>query len=921
MLTYAIPTLNDALAGRYSIERELGRGGMATVYLARDLKHDRPVALKVLDPELGAVLGAERFLTEIRVTANLQHPHLLPLFDSGEAGGLLFYVMPYVEGESLRARLDREKQLPVDDALRIAVAVADALEFAHQCGVIHRDLKPENILLQHTQPVVADFGIALAVSNAGGKRITQSGLSLGTPQYMSPEQASADRALDGRTDIYSLGAVIYEMLTGDPPHTGSTAQAIISRVLTEEPRPIRASRPSVPAHVASAVERALAKLPADRFATPRDFADALMGPGVSLPEGVSTPGAIVAATRRSRGLRVALRDPAAIGLTIAALGVVGGVAAGAWIALRHAAPPRRAVRFELGLGDLHVVNTGYPVISISPDGRRVALLAEVQGRRQIYLRSLDELTMKPVAGTEGAAQPIFAPDGKWLAFIGMNDGRLKKVRVDGGAVVTIADSGAALPGPGMTWSKSGVIVAIGRFSALGLEPRDREGLVAIPDDGGRPRLISEMPARPFFAPGTQRKFCGVQPVALPDGETVLCSARQSVPASEDAPIAALSLRSGKLTTLEPRATKVLGVVEGALVYATASGAIMAVPFDVQGVRTTGASVPLVDHVFIPSTSGAARAAVSESGTLVYEETPEGQLVLADTKRGARSLLPESRMYETPRFSPDGKRVAVVIRSGIEKNLWIYDIAAGTLTRLSDGRVDNYPEWTPDGRRLVFASRRSAAVGGGLRQAYWWQPADGSGPAELLVQPAQNTQFDATFTPDGRTLVFATATEPSRRSELYYRRIDGTDTTTRLLDSNGFYHVSPEVSPDGHWLAYSSNESGSFQIYVRPFPGQGPRVQVSVDGGSSPVWSRDETRLYYAGNKQLIAANVVTRPTFAVTGRQVVFDGGYAFAGSPRTFDVSPDGRQFLLLKRDAAEAPIIVVHDWAAELRSKLEKR
>ena len=240
----ALFQLKESLADRYDIKREIGAGGMATVYLAQDLRHDRPVALKLLNPELGAVLGVERFLAEIRVTANLQHQNLLPLFDSGAADGLLFYVMPFVEGESLRARLAREKQLPVDEAVRMTVAIANALDYAHSHGVIHRDLKPENILLQAGQPVIADFGIALAVSNAGGSRITQTGLSLGTPQYMSPEQATGDRVIDGRSDIYSLGAVAYEMLTGDPPHTGSTSQAIIARMLTEKPRSMRTARPS-----------------------------------------------------------------------------------------------------------------------------------------------------------------------------------------------------------------------------------------------------------------------------------------------------------------------------------------------------------------------------------------------------------------------------------------------------------------------------------------------------------------------------------------------------------------------------------------------------------------------------------------------------------------------------------------------------
>ena len=272
-----LASLTAALTDRYRIQREIGQGGMATVFLARDTKHDRPVALKVLRPELGAVLGVERFLSEIRVTANLQHPNVLPLFDSGEANGLLFYVMPFVDGESLRTRLTREKQLPIDEAVRITVALASALDYAHRNGIIHRDLKPENILMQAGQPVIADFGIALAVRNAGGNRVTQTGLSLGTPEYMSPEQATGDREIDARTDIYSLGAVTYEMLTGEPPHTGSTAQAVIARVLTEKPRGVRVSRPNVPPYVGQAIEQALEKLPADRWETAQQFADALQG--------------------------------------------------------------------------------------------------------------------------------------------------------------------------------------------------------------------------------------------------------------------------------------------------------------------------------------------------------------------------------------------------------------------------------------------------------------------------------------------------------------------------------------------------------------------------------------------------------------------------------------------------------------------
>ncbi len=304
-----VSALTQALADRYAIEREIGHGGMATVLLARDVKHDRRVAIKVLDPELGAVLGHERFQAEIKVTATLQHPNLLPLFDSGEAAGQLFYVMPYVEGETLRARLERERQLPVDEALRITTAVAGALEYAHGLGVIHRDLKPENILLQAGQPIVADFGIALAVSNAGGARVTQTGLSLGTPQYMSPEQATGERQLDARSDQYSLGAVAYEMLTGEPPHTGGTAQVILARLMTETPRSVTVTRSSVAPHVSAAIGKALSKAPADRFTTTGAFAEALTQQA--------------AATRTPRTRRRML--------TVATAGVVLAVVAGAWM--------------------------------------------------------------------------------------------------------------------------------------------------------------------------------------------------------------------------------------------------------------------------------------------------------------------------------------------------------------------------------------------------------------------------------------------------------------------------------------------------------------------------------------------------------------------------------------------------------------
>jgi len=320
----SLERLRASLADRYRIERELGAGGMATVYLAQDLKHDRKVAIKILKPELGAVLGAERFLSEIRTTASLQHPHLLPLFDSGEADGLLYYVMPFVEGETLRARLLAQPQLPVDDTVRLITSIAGALDFAHARGIVHRDLKPENILLQAGEPVIADFGIALAVAQAGTERLTETGLSLGTPHYMSPEQAAGTHTVDARADQYALGAIAYELLSGEPPHSGPTAQAIIARLMTETPRAIRTTRPAVPAGVEGAILRALEKAPGDRFSSCGAFASALASgakDGAAAPRGAATmPGTLSApSARRWKPLTALLTVVAASAVVVALL--------------------------------------------------------------------------------------------------------------------------------------------------------------------------------------------------------------------------------------------------------------------------------------------------------------------------------------------------------------------------------------------------------------------------------------------------------------------------------------------------------------------------------------------------------------------------------------------------------------------------
>ena len=402
--------LTAAIADRYRIERELGEGGMATVYLAQDVKHDRKVALKVLRPELAAVIGAERFLQEIKVTANLQHPHILPLHDSGEAHTFLYYVMPFVEGETLRERLQREKQLAIEEAIEISRNVASALDYAHRQGVIHRDIKPENILLHDGQALVADFGIAIAVSAAGGTRLTETGLSIGTPQYMSPEQAMGDRELDARSDVYSLGAMLYEMLAGDPPYTGSTAQAIVAKVITEKAPPVTAHRDTVPPHVAASLQKALNKLPADRFHTAAEFAEALINPqSISLTAGdAATLGQATVAPSRPLAKMTALVWPALTAVLV-------GLALWGWL---RPQPPPQVGRFRVTLPDDQALVSTFGVpLALSPDGSRFVYTGQgPDGIRVLFLRPVDQLEATVIPGTASALAPAFAPDGRSLAY-------------------------------------------------------------------------------------------------------------------------------------------------------------------------------------------------------------------------------------------------------------------------------------------------------------------------------------------------------------------------------------------------------------------------------------------------------------------------------------------------------------------------
>ena len=590
----AITRLNAALEGRYAIERELGEGGMATVYLAEDIKHNRKVALKVLKPELAAVVGAERFLTEIKVTANLNHPHILPLHDSGEADGFLFYVMPYLEGESLRDRIDREKQLPVDEAVRIATAVANALDHAHRHKVIHRDIKPANILLQDGEPVVADFGIALAVGAAGGTRLTETGLSLGTPFYMSPEQATGDQPVGASTDTYALGSVLYEMLVGEPPYPGTTAQAVLGKIIAGKPVSATEQRPAIPANVDAALRKALEKLPADRFTSAQDFMRALGDEHFRYGEAVA--GVAGAAAGPWNRLSIAMTALAAVStLTLG------------WSLLRPE-PSGPVTRVSVLMGEDQSFHPNFGVLDLSADGSLMVYRGRGdKGQPQLWVRRWDALEATPIRNTDGAFSATISPDGREVAF-----GVARSIRVvplEGGGSRTLTDSANCCP----SWSPEGdwvyyLNLLVGTASG---------GLSRVPASGGPSEVVTQVDT----AAGDAYNW---SVDALPGGRVVLYQA--DGPENTNKRIQALDLETGEIKDLTPGQTPRYSRATGHLLFMDANeGTLLAAPFDAKNLELTGAAVPVVEGV-LQDQFGTPFFDISASGRLVYRTGSAGDLV-------------------------------------------------------------------------------------------------------------------------------------------------------------------------------------------------------------------------------------------------------------------------------------------------------
>ena len=890
-----ITRLNTALESRYAIERELGEGGMATVYLASDLKHERKVALKVLKPELAALVGAERFLAEIKTTANLQHPHILPLFDSGEADGVVFYVMPFIEGESLRDRLDREKQMGVKDSVAITQKVADALDYAHERGVVHRDIKPGNILLsERGEPLVADFGIALAVAQAGAGRITETGLSLGTPHYMSPEQATGDRDVDSRSDVFALGCVLYEMLAGEPPFSAPTAQAVLVRILTTDAPSITSQRRTVAPNVAAALAQALEKLPADRFTSAAEFATALGHESFTYQARLRTPVATptpepIAAPAPAGTARPWHKDRRLVTSLTAGM-ALAALAAWGWL---KPAPqlPVTLTSFELGDRSFR----GQGEILVSPDGLRFAL-AGLLAPEPIYWRNADEEDFRPIPGTENAVYASFSPDGESLVFAGINAPSVRRVALSGGAPQTVTELPVNGVG-GIHWGDDGNIV----FSHAG-----GRGLYRIPATGGDPE--------PLLDPTTPVR----NPRLLPGGRAVIFTSARST--------LILDLQTDSVRVLRAGAIDAVYVETGHLLYTDVSGTLWAVAFDARQGEVVGEPVTLFDGVSRPGGPWA-RFTVSQNGTLVYStggagETGGPRLAVVDLEGNEEILVLGARRFGDLKWSPDGRSVVYssIPQGESVAHIYTYDVQVEATPRQLTFEGNNIsPVYSRDGTRVVFSSLREGTDG----QDLFVKRLDDDTPAELLITLPRDQR--AHQWPSNTLIVFGVGPPPV---ELWMLDLSDPDSprAEAYLEQEADLR-EPVVSPDGTLAAYSSDETGTREIYVRSFPDPGERTPVSEGGGDFPRWSPDGNTVYYwtpgLGAGAFLAARLQREPTPTVLSRNSLFAGPYFQAA----FDLHPDGNR-VIVGRFGAAAPqdastsdperFLVVTNWFEELRQRM---
>jgi serine/threonine protein kinase len=889
-----------ARIGPYEITALIGQGGMGEVWRATDTNLGRPVAIKVLpdalasDPERLA-----RFEREAKTLAALNHPNIAAVYGLENASGIHALVMELVEGPTLAERI-AQQPLPIEEVVAIARQIAQALEAAHEQGIIHRDLKPANIKFARAgEAKVLDFGLAkvLRDDRSGpdlSPTLTATGLPgaiLGTPAYMSPEQARG-QVLDRRTDIWAFGCVLYEMVAARAAFPGKTISDTIAAILEREPA-WEAVPDGTPAAVLRLVRRCLEKDPKRRL---RDAADVR----IDLEDALADPTYI---ERRSRGSRALTRREA---ISAAVGAVIGAAAAGGAAISRSRRPvPRHLTRFTiLAPGDSAFVPSFNKRIAISPDGRYLAFNAGLGGggAETFFLRSLAELESKRVKEVPSGGSAFFSPDGRWVGFFtNAAPTLIRKLALSGGAPITICPHDGFA---GAAWADADIIYFVGANPG---------GLLSVPAAGAAPKEIAKID---FAAGERQHKF----PCACPGGKAVLFTVTTADTATfDEARIAVFTPATGQRKVLIEGGTHPRYSPSGHLLYAH-DGKILAVPFDPERLEVQGPPFTVLEGVQMSRNTGVANYDVSASGDLAYIpgicEGGARTLVWVDRNGNAEALPLPAGSYLHPRLSPDDRRLAVEVE-GTSHDLYVYDFARGVLANITTDGVSHWPVWSPDGTELTY---RSGPMG---HFALWRVPADRSRTPQKITATGVSQNAES-WSPDGLTIAYtsqAAGVPPS----IMIARLDRND--PQPLSSGKASRGSPKFSPDGRWVAYCSNESGGPQVYVQAFPGSGPKIQISNEGGTDPVWKRSGGELYYRNRDSMMAVDVSTAPTFTAGRARELWKGRYSHGmssscGPPgatsSNYDVVADGRRFLMIKDEdqdrVASREIVVAQAWAGEV-------
>jgi serine/threonine-protein kinase len=882
--------------GSYEITALLGKGGMGEVYRARDIKLKREVAIKILPEEFSRDADrVSRFQREAEVLASLNHPNIASIHDVQETDGYRFLVMELVEGETLAEHIARGP-LPIEEALSIARQIAEALEAAHEKGIVHRDLKPANVkLLPDGKVKVLDFGLAKAMEHTPattlsnsptvmGMAATNAGMILGTAAYMSPEQARG-LPVDRRADIFAFGCVLYEMLTGRQAFQGETISDILAAVLTSQPDWSRLPA-DTPPYVRTLLTRCLNKNPQKRLphiGIARIEIDDVPAIADSLP-----------ASRRKTSWIVACGAGLLLGAAVVLL---------LWSPWRTR-EPISPLRLSADLGVAATLGEDGANLVLSPNGTLLAFVAQSKPEEpyQLYIRSLDQLQATRLPGTEGAVNPFFSPDGEWIGFFAA--GKLKKTSIRGGTPSTVCD---ALNGRGGDWAEDGTIV----FSPNN-NPNTR--LMRVSSAGGTPEQLTK----------TKAKDLGLEkfPQVLPGGKAVLFTVQ--VPSGRR--LVAAPLGGGPGLFVLEGATYGRYLSSGHLVFIR-DGTLFAVSFDPKRFEMAGTPVPVIEGISSNGAIGSAQFSVSATGTVVFEQGPHdagvGQTMSWMDHEGKTTLLRSTPAdWSNPRFSPDGRRIAMDIWDGKQRDIWIYDWQRDTLSRLTfDPADDTEPMWTADGRRIAFASKR----GDGAAYNIYWQFADGTGSVQRLTE-SKNHQFPFAWHPDGKHLIFDEIITSGVKRDLMVLPMEGNETSgwkagkPTVFSSTPFYETNPALSPDGSWLAYDSNESGQPEVYVRPFPGPGGKWQISSGGGAYPVWSRTKHELFYGtpGLQIIVAPYSVAGGEFAAE-KPRLWSPGHFTQGAFQRYDLHPDGQRFAVSAAPAAQfdskGKVVFVFNFFEELR------